>query len=201
MIVFIEGPRHSGKTRLIDEFFKQNTDPNVIYYKFKFAKYIDELDMRDQETGPGVHYFSISNVLTILELNQQLLKDKTVIFDRSIFSAYVWSIYRKRMDKTRLLNEFKKILGSDLYEHCTLLYLTKKKEVEVVKRTKDYFGNFEDYSAEKEIFEEVLNETIEYSVNSKKQNQRIDFENRFDRESISDFCNLINSLTNRNASR
>jgi hypothetical protein len=96
MIIFCEGPRHSGKTHLIDEFFKQNSNPNVIYYKFKFAKYIDDFGMRDQESGAGVHYFSIGNILTILELNKTLLKDKIVVFDRCIYSAYVWSIYRNR---------------------------------------------------------------------------------------------------------
>jgi hypothetical protein len=102
MILVIEGARHSGKTFLIEKFFEQNKNPKVHYYKFQFAKYIDDLGMRDQETGPGVHYFSIANVLTILELNQSLLKDKIVIFDRSIFSAYTWSILRKRMEENIL---------------------------------------------------------------------------------------------------
>ena len=101
MILVIEGHRHSGKTFLIEKFFEQNTNPKVHYYKFQFAKYIDQLEMRDQDAGPGVHYFSIANVLTILELNQTILKDQILVFDRCIFSAYVWSIYRERMDQFR----------------------------------------------------------------------------------------------------
>jgi len=193
MIVFIEGPRHTGKSYLIDEFFKQNRNPNVIYYKFKFAKYIDDLGMRDQESGPGVHYFSIANVLTILELNQTLLKDKLLIFDRSIFSAYVWSIYRNRMDRDRLLTEFEQILKGELYTNCLLVYLTRKDMPTPEKREKDYFGNFENYAAERNLFEEVLTRFKDYSYNPEKSNRYVEFVNHFDSTAVADFNQLLNS--------
>lgn len=196
MIIFIEGPRHTGKTHLIDSFFKKNKNPNIIYYKFAFAKYIEDLEMKDQETGPGVHYFSIANVMTILELNKTILKDKILVFDRSIFSAYVWSIYRKRMDENRLLNEFEKILISELYQNCALVYLTRKKEVFLDKRDKnDYFGNFENYEAESEIFKQVLSRTKKYYINLARGNQYSEFINEFDESSVDRFYELINSLS------
>lgn len=192
MIVFIEGPRECGKSYLIDSFFKQNTNPNIIYYKFAFAKYLEELDLKDQEVGPGVHYFSISNVLTILELNKTFFKDKIMVFDRSIYSAYVWSIYRKRMDKQRLLNEFSKILSGDLYENCALIYLTRDNVPTLEKRQKDYFGNFENYDAEKLIFEEVLENTKQYQIS--KNNIRLDFVNEFTEDSVKQFNLMISNL-------
>lgn len=194
MIIFIEGCRHVGKTHLIDSFFRQNTDPNVIYYKFRFAHYIDELGMRDQETGPGVHYFSISNVLTILELNRTLLKDKIVIFDRSIFSAYVWSIYRNRMDRERLVNEFEKILNGDLYENCALFYLSRKEMPTPEKRNKDYFGNFENYDQEKVIFDEIISKFMPQATDTSRNNKYIEFVNNFDEESIVNFCSILNTI-------
>jgi thymidylate kinase len=196
MIVFIEGPRHVGKTHLMESFFERNENPSIMYYKFAFAKYIDELGMRDQETGPGVHYFSIANVMTILELNKTILKDKVLVFDRSIFSAYVWSIYRERMDKERLLNEFEKLLGSDLYQDCVLLYLTRSGEVNLEKREKsDYFGNFENYSAEESIFKEVLTRMNQYYSDSTRDNQYFEFINDFDEASTNRFCELITDLS------
>ena len=196
MIVFIEGPRHVGKTHLMESFFKRNENPDVMYYKFAFAKYIDELGMRDQETGPGVHYFSIANVMTILELNKTILKDKVLVFDRSIFSAYVWSIYRERMDKERLLNEFEKLLGSDLYQDCVLLYLTRSGEINLEKREKsDYFGNFENYSAEESIFKEVLTRMNQYYSDPTRDNQYCEFINNFDEASTNRFCELITDLS------
>ena len=194
MIIFIEGCRHVGKTHLIDSFFKQNTNPNVIYYKFRFAHYIDELEMRDQENGPGVHYFSIANVLTILELNKTLLKDKIVVFDRSIFSAYVWSIYRNRMDKERLISEFEKVLNGDLYENCVLFYLTRKDMPTPAKRNKDYFGNFENYDQEKIVFDEIISKFMHQATDASRKNNYIEFTNNFDPESVTDFCNLLNGV-------
>jgi len=195
MIVFIEGPRASGKTHLLNEFFKRNKDQNIIYYKFAFAKYIDSLGIRDQESGPGVHYFSIANVMTILELNKTLFKDKIIVFDRSIFSAYVWSIYRNRMDRERLLSEFESILKSELYENCCLCYFTKGSSIpDKIREEKDYFGNFENYSAEEKVFNEVLARTQKYYSDSTKGNQFIKFTNEFDDSSIDRFYDLITGL-------
>jgi thymidylate kinase len=195
MIIFIEGCRNTGKTTLLTKFFEQNTNPDVVYYKFYFAKYIEEFGITKYDNGPGVHYFSIANVLTILELNQSLLKDKIVIFDRSIFSAYTWSILRKRMEENILLNEFKKILDSDLYRDCTVLFLDKDEEVkQEQKRTKDYFDQFENYSQEKIIFETLFSLFENKIENTGKNNHFINFTNNFDSESISNFIKLLSQL-------
>jgi thymidylate kinase len=195
MIIFIEGCRNTGKTTLLTKFFEQNTNPDVVYYKFYFAKYIEEFGITKYDNGPGVHYFSIANVLTILELNQSLLKDKIVIFDRSIFSAYTWSILRKRMEENILLNEFKKILDSDLYRDCTVLFLDKDEEVkQEQKRTKDYFDQFENYSQEKIIFETLFSLFENKIENTDRNNHFINFTNNFDSESISNFIKLLSQL-------
>jgi len=198
MIIFIEGCRNTGKTTLLNEFFKQNTNPNVVYYKFYFAKYIEEFGIVKHDSGPGAHYFSIANVLTILELNQTLLKDKVLIFDRSIFSEYTWSIIRKRMDEQTLLSEFRKILDSNLYKDCTLLFLDKDENVNTLeKRTKDYFDQFENYNKEKIIFEtlfELFNDKIQ---NTSKNTNFTKFINNFDEDSINDFINKLSNLINK----
>jgi thymidylate kinase len=196
MIVIIEGHRHSGKTFLIEKFLEQNTNPKVHYYKFQFAKYIDDLNMRDQETGAGVHYFSIANVLTILELNQTLLKDHILIFDRCIFSAYVWSIYRERMGPFRLVEEFRKILTSDLYRDSKVLYVERNEEIEITKREKDYFGNFENADHEKELFERIFSEFKPEMTDSARNNDFDRMINYFDDASIDKFNLMVNSLIN-----
>ena len=196
-IIMIEGARHSGKTFLIEKFFEQNTNPNVHYYKFQFAKYIDELKMRDQETGPGVHYFSIANVLTILELNNTLLKDKILVFDRCIFSAYVWSIYRERMGQFRLLEEFRKIINSDLFNDVKLLYVDRDESIEITKREKDYFGNFESADHEKELFERIFSEFNTQITDIKRNNEFSRITNQFDDASSIQFNRMLNDLINR----
>ncbi len=196
MIIMIEGHRHSGKTFLIDRFFEQNTNPNVHYYKFQFAKHIDDLGMRDQESGPGVHYFSIANVLTILELNETLLKDHILIFDRCIFSAYVWSIYRERMNQFRLLSEFQKILISNLYQNSKILYVERDEDIEITKRDKDYFGNFENVNREKELFERIFSEFRYEISDSSRNNDFVRVINHFNNESSNEFNQILSSLIN-----
>ena len=196
MILIIEGHRHSGKTFLIEKFFEQNTNPTVHYYKFQFAKYIDDLGMRDQESGPGVHYFSIANVLTILELNQTLLKDHILVFDRCIFSAYVWSIYRERMNQFRLLTEFQKILISELYQNSKILYVDRSSNIEIEKREKDYFGNFENADREKELFERIFSEFKNEITDSSRNNEFKRMTNYFDGTSSTLFNEMLTDLIN-----
>ena len=196
MILIIEGHRHSGKTFLIEKFFEQNTNPNVHYYKFQFAKYIDDLGMRDQESGQGVHYFSIANVLTILELNQTLLKDHILVFDRCIFSAYVWSIYRERMNQFRLLTEFQKILISELYQNSKILYVDRSSNIEIEKREKDYFGNFENADREKELFERIFSEFKNEITDSSRNNEFKRMTNYFDGTSSTLFNEMLTDLIN-----
>lgn len=196
-LILIEGARHHGKTFLIENFFKQNTNPNVKYYKFQFAKWIDDLEIRDFESGPGVHYFSIANVLTILELNTHLLKDTTLVFDRCIFSAYVWSIYRERLSQPRLLKEFKTILTSLFYQNIKVVYVDRCDQIKVEKRDKDYFGNFENSGAEAELFERIFSEFEPIIMNKSLKNEFFRFTNRFDAESQTDFNLLLESLVNK----
>jgi thymidylate kinase len=192
MITLIEGPRLSGKSFLLDKFFEQNTDPNTIYYKFLFAKYLQDFDIKKYDDGPGVHYFSIANVITILELNKTLLKDKNIIFDRCIFSAYVWSIYRNRLPKTELMQEFNKILSSDLFEDCQIIYLTRPEHIKDSNRNKDYFDQFQNYENEKSLFDDIFSDTSNYINSNSKRTKFIKFTNNFDDLSIQHFCNLLN---------
>ena len=195
-LILIEGHRHSGKTYLIEKFIEQNKDPRVHYYKFQFAKYIDELGMRDQDTGAGVHYFSIANVLTILELNQSLMSDKILIFDRCIFSAYVWSIYRERMDTYRLLDEFKKILTGPLYQNVKVVYVDRNEEIHVDKREKDYFSNFENADKEKELFERIFSEFMPQITDLDRNNEFDRITNQFNEESSVQFNQMLTELIN-----
>jgi thymidylate kinase len=196
MIILVEGHRHSGKTFLMERFFEENKDPKIHYYKFQFAKYVDALGLRDQETGAGVHYFSVANVMTIFELNDTLLEDKILVFDRCVFSAYVWSIYRNRMPKERLMQEFQKILQSEIYQNCKVVYIEKDESIKLEKREKDYFGNFENADAEKRVFEEVFGEFKSEMTDSTRKNDFKRMINRFDDESIAEFNDTLNKLIN-----
>lgn len=197
MIVLIEGPRGAGKSHLVDDFFSENTNPNILYYKFAFSDYIKKLQIEDHESGPGVHYFSISNILTILGISTTFFKDKCVVFDRSIFSAYVWSIYRKRMSKDRLINEFSKILEDIEYNNCKVIYLTRDESISNVSRNKDdVFSNYENYNVENSIFKYVFSRFMNEVSDTSRNNEFIEFVNKFDDNSKKEFKQLIENITN-----
>ena len=88
MILFIEGPRHSGKTYLINNFLSVCNDPRIEYYKFYFANHIKMLDLVKLDDSAALHYFSLGNIMTIMEMNlRPEYRDKIWIFDRAILSA------------------------------------------------------------------------------------------------------------------
>ncbi len=198
MIVLIEGPRGAGKSHLVDNFFEQNNNKDILYYKFAFSDYIKKLKIEDQEDGPGVHYFSISNILTILGISSTFLKDKHVVFDRSIFSAYVWSIYRKRMKKARLISEFDKILSDFKYNNCKVIYVTRDISIPSVTRDKkDVFCPFEDYEKEKSIYNMIFSRFINEVNDTSRRNEYFEFINYFNHDSENKFNRLLKSITDK----
>ena len=109
MIVIIEGPRGAGKSHLVNRFFSQNLKDDYVYYKWDFAEWVKELEI--DESKQGCHYFSVGNIITILELADNMFKDKILVLDRSLISAYVWAMYRNRMERKTLEEEFSKIMS------------------------------------------------------------------------------------------
>jgi len=198
MIILIEGVRGTGKTTLLDNYFKQNTNDNIVYYKFAFSDYIKNLGFEDQEKGPGVHYFSISNILTILEISNTLLKDKHIVFDRSIFSAYVWSIYRNRLPKKRLIEEFKKILDSSIYNNCKVIRIENEKgHVPEERNKEDIFNKYESFNEEDLIYKEVFSEFAVQLTDSSRNNELVSFTNKKDDNSFELFNNLLDKIVDK----
>lgn len=140
MILFIEGPRHSGKTYLIEKFLEQNTDPRIEYYKFYFANHLNTLDLKWQEDQPGLHYFSLGNIMTIMEMNlREQYSDKIWVFDRAIISAYTWAILRNRLSEDRATEEYSKLLNSELFRNCRTVFITTDQQTGDSNRVKDHW--------------------------------------------------------------
>lgn len=196
MIVLIEGPRGAGKSHLIDNFFAQNKDDRFVYYKWNFAGWVDILELEGKESE--THYLSLANILTVLEMGNTVFKDKVLVLDRSIFSAYVWALYRKRLPKDELLKEFLKILSSPIYQQCKLIYMNRDERVTEFNRgQKDIFDKYENYRLERQMFDEwftIFNEKINDWTFG---NSTFVFNNRFDTKSQLDFNKLLNSFVDK----
>lgn len=189
MVILIEGPRGAGKSYLVDQFFEQNEDPSFVYYKFEFSNWLKRLEIANMDPCPEIHYFSISNIITILDIASNILKGKTVVMDRSILSAYVWSVYRNRVDKEILIKELDSIMRHPTYRDCKIVYVNRDNSIQEINRgEKDIFDEFEDYDKELEVYEDLIS-NMKIEVNP--------FNNTFDSESLDRFNHLLVSLSNK----
>ena len=194
MLILIEGPRGAGKSHLVDNYFAQNKNENIIYFKWGFTGWVKTLGL--EEDNKTMHYFSLGNILTVLEIGATLFKDKHLILDRSLFSTYVWALYRKRLLKLELINELNHILESPLYKKCHVLYINKDDNAKIKRRgEKDMFDKFENYSMERSCYDEVFR--IFHKSLISDTNNLTHFTNHFDKLSQIEFNNLINSLVDK----
>jgi hypothetical protein len=140
MILFVEGPRACGKTYLIENFIADCQDPRIEYYKFYFANHIKLLGLQPLDKTPALHYFSLGNIMTILEMNlRPEYKDKIWIFDRAIISAYTWAVLRGRLTQERADTEYTTLLQSELYRNCKTIVIQVKGQTQDTSRKKDIF--------------------------------------------------------------
>lgn len=188
MILFIEGPRHSGKTFLINKFLENCTDPRVEYYKFYFANHIKTLDLVGLDSDPSLHYFSLGNIMTIMEMNQRPeYKDKIWIFDRAIISAYTWAVLRKRLPLARAEKEFLTLLETDLFSKCKTLVVSVSGQTADSNRTKDTWDGAHSTQDEQSLMAHFL-ELGESQLMNCEKNNRLDIAlNEFDEHSLETF--------------
>lgn len=196
MILIIEGPRGSGKSHLVDNFFKYNTRDCFVYYKWGFAELAKNLKL--EPNSKEIHYFSLGNILTILEMASNTFKDKVLVLDRSIFSTYTWAMLRKRMLQYQLVNELGDILNSSLYANCHVIRINRVDKSQVmVREKKDMFDKYENYSNESKCYDEIISIFNSEINNSNKKNSYTVFNNKFDRLSQVEFNKLLYSYVDK----
>ena len=173
MILFVEGPRSCGKTYLIENFLKNlkaqqekyPLDPTLFgveYYKFYFANHIKTLGLQDLDATPALHYFSLGNIMSIMEMNlRPQYQGHTWIFDRAIISAYSWAVLRKRLSPERARQEYEALLNSDLYRNCKTIVVKVDRQTND-NRGKDIFDGA--HSTEEEVHQ--LNHFIQFGRTS-----------------------------------
>ena len=195
MILFVEGPRHSGKTFLINKFLESCNDPRVEYYKFYFANHIKTLDLVGLDADPSLHYFSLGNIMTIMEMNQRPeYKDKIWIFDRAIVSAYTWAVLRKRLTLQKAEREFLTLLKTDLFADSKTLVVATTGQTGDVDRTKDTWDGAHSTQEEQRLMAHFLELGQSELLNSKKNNQTSIMLNGFNEKSIDSFVNECYAL-------
>lgn len=194
MIILIEGPRNVGKTHLIKSFFDQNTNPDILQYKYDFAGTIQKYNIANEE---AIHYFSIANILTVFDMIK-MFPDKTWILDRSLLSAYVWGHIRHRLPLHKLAFELFEILDEPFYANCHVIYVDRYSADEpVVIRSKDQFDKFENHTTESDLFDDIIDNMHPRLIREDRNNAVHRIFNNYDQESELRFNTLLNELIDK----
>lgn len=185
MILFIEGPRGCGKTFLINQFLEECKDPRLEYYKFYFADHVKALDLAQNDANPSLHYFSLGNIMTILEMNQrQQYADKIWIFDRALISAYAWAVLRGRLELEEAGAEYMKIMESDLFRNCKTLYVTVDRQTGDSNRVKDTWDGAHSTQVEIDHLSHFFGLGFDILGSSDRGNDGTIIRNCFDQQSV-----------------
>lgn len=202
MILFVEGARHSGKTFLINQFLEKYDDPRIEYYKFYFANHVKMLDLVELDATPALHYFSLGNIMTIMEMNlRPEYKDKIWIFDRAIISAYTWAILRKRLGRSQAELEFLKLINSDLYKNSKTLVVSVAGQTGDSSRIKDTWDGKHSTTEEQLLMASLIESGLKNLADTDKNNGLSFVFNQFDEASVNSFnrecCKLLGLEPNK----
>jgi len=199
MIVIIEGSQGSGKTHLIRS-LKNHVEreglENIIFYKYQHVAHLSNLNIEHIEPDPSFHYFTISNTLTILELQQSILRDKVFVFDRGIISAYAWSILRKRLNEVALDTEFRKFLGNELFSNCHIIRINASHQME--RDHSDIFDNYTNAAVENTIIDLLINKNRDLLQNKGRGNSYHEITNHMDKLSEASLYQIFVKILSEN---
>jgi thymidylate kinase len=185
MILFVEGPRGCGKTFLINQFLEECRDSRLEYYKFYFADHVKALNLTKNDSDPSLHYFSLGNIMTILEMNQRpQYADKIWIFDRAIMSAYAWATLRGRLELEEAGIEYMKIIESNLFKNCKTLYVTVDRQTGDSARVKDTWDGAHSTQIEIDQLSHFFGLGFDIIGSSERGNDGTIIRNNFDQSSI-----------------
>ena len=132
-------------------------------------------------------------------MSLDIFKNKHIILDRSIFSAYVWSVYRNRIDNDILMKELNNFLKSKYYENCKIIYVSKQDPSvkSKIRKDKDIFNDFENYEYEDNIYHNVLDINNKHIKNKSRNNNIYYFKNKFNLDSEIEFDELLNQIIDK----
>lgn len=193
MILNVDGSRGSGKTYLLDRFFAQNTNPKIVRYRFDFPGWVGKLGLGRDDTQASLHYLSLGNVLTVMEMMKND-NSKLLVLDRGIFSCFVWSQLRKRISWNTAVTEIKAIMASPVYSNYQTLYVDPIKPEGRDERNKDMWDNVHTRSEEELMYREFFDETIVEHHSFDKNCQLKEIQNHFEETTVSNFIGHVNDI-------
>lgn len=195
MIIFIEGTRHSGKTYLLTQLIeKHGTDLNLLYYKFYLANEYSAIVKDWDKSDKGIHYFSMGNIMTILDLHKHF-PEKIFVFDRAHITAATWAVLWNRLSLDEAKSELTGLITRPGYQDCKTIMIDAPDEFKQDQaRKKDLWDGLISSSNEKQIMQDLIQSTPWTFKEGRLGNSFCNFTNNFNQDSVDGFCSLIQKL-------
>jgi thymidylate kinase len=198
MVIIIEGAQGSGKTHLIRSLksrLESQGRHDIVFYKYQHVDHMKKLGIESIEPSEAFHYFTLSNTLTMLELRDTILKEKILVYDRGIFSAYVWSVLRERMKPSVLHDELSRFLKSDLYNNFHVIRV--RPSVQLERDHSDIFDEYSNSTKENMIFDMVFENNKNEIIDSSRNNSYTEVTNNLDKLSEAILFRKFNEIISK----
>jgi len=116
-------------------------------------------------------------------------KSKIVIFDRGLFSCYVWSQLRRRIPFNIAMLEIESILSSDVYNHCRTLFIepSNLNSQRIDDRGKDIWDNMHPSKEEYDMFRKFIDGTIRIHTSIDRNTSVMEMFNTFTENDVQNF--------------
>lgn len=195
MIIFIEGTRHSGKTYLLNQLIeKHGQELNLFYYKFYLADEYSSIVKDWPKSDKGIHYFSMGNIMTILDLHKKF-PETVFVFDRAHITAATWAALWERLSFDEAKAELYGLISRPGYENCKTVFIDALDQFKQDQaRKKDLWDGLVSSKDEQRIMKKLIEDTPFRFKDDRLGNSFDYFTNNFDQESVDQFCSLIQKL-------
>ena len=195
MIIFIEGTRHSGKTYLLNQLIERHgAELNLFYYKFYLANEYSAIVKDWDKSDKGIHYFSMGNIMTILDLHKQF-PEKIFVFDRAHITAATWATLWNRITFDEAREELAGLINRPGYQDCKTIMIDAPDQFKQDQaRQKDLWDGLISPSEEKGIMDSLIQFAPWPFKEGRLGNSFSNFTNNFNPESVDEFCELIQKL-------
>ena len=198
-MIFIEGPRNTGKTYLLEKYIKEFPN-NLMTHKFPFYKFNEGLNI---PISTEATYFSFGKDLALFALAKDNLLPQNLLLDRGFISSIVFSKIFRNEKEEKLVQYANLIIENYKDVDIDIIYVTPDE----VSRDKNKIPS----QRQKDIVE-MANLTKEIILPSTyniwygwvlelfkdQPNIKIHkFINHFNEDSVKEFNNLLNSIKRR----
>ena len=167
---------------------------SLFYYKFYLADEYSSIVKEWDKSDKGIHYFSMGNIMTILDLHKHF-PEKIFVFDRAHITAATWATIWNRLNFDQAKAELYGLIDRPGYQNCKTVMIDAPAEFKQdTARKKDLWDGLVSSKDEHRIMRKLIEDTPFRFRDDRIGNSFEYFTNNFSPDSVDEFCSLIQTL-------